>query len=376
MKLVLMVGLVATTVTLVCVVLTRLGGPSDSYESITPVPPQVDVGFAKPQKLRVPSRQMACQNRLAEIELIEGLDQRNVELDSLVTGIELEQIGEILNSVVRDRPNELMPEFAVLLLRRWVEGNPVAAAAWAEQLPSGPISAQAFEHLGIVWTDSDPSAAVRWAQGLTNGVGKEIVLRAMAGELARTDPLDALRLELQLVPGIERDDLLTRTTEEWAASDPSSAAAWAGQIADSALRDQLLSRITVEWSEHDPVKAATLLLNSTVSGRTQDDAVVGIVERWVQTDPIQAAAWVAQFPESMRGVASQNLVAVWARNNPEAAGTWLNTIEHGPAQDLAIVAYVSALKSHGSPLLLTWAKSISDVPLRQVILAGLEPLSE
>jgi len=189
---------------------------------------------------------------------------------------------------------------------------------------------------------------------------------AAAYEAGRSAPLEALRLAMDLAPGDERAELISRTTREWAATAPKAAAAWATKIEECNLRERALTGIATAMSESDP-KAAALLVNDALPpGRAQEDAVVGIVQRWAQQAPEQAAAWVAEFPAGpLRDAAVDNLVKLWADQDAQQTATWLNGLGAGPERDRALEAYVSKIAPSFPESAARWAQSISDEVLRQ-----------
>jgi hypothetical protein len=77
-------------------------------------------------------------------------------------------------------------------------------------------------------------------------------------------------------------------------------------------------------------------------GREQQDAVVGIVERWTQIDPAGAAEWVGKFSVgTLRDTAVENLVSLWTDKDPSAVQQWLKGLPRGSFRDTAIGTYVS-----------------------------------
>ena len=161
--------------------------------------------------------------------------------------------------------------------------------------------------------EQDPDKAVEWAQSLATPGERETALLAVVGELVRDRPRLALELAAELPQSAERDDTLERAAREWAGFEPEAAVAWAKQVADETLRLRLLGGAVLGWSQTQPVEAATLAINELPPGRRLDDLLVGIVQRWGQSEPEAAAAWVADFPESpLKDAAEASLAAIRA----------------------------------------------------------------
>jgi hypothetical protein len=117
-----------------------------------------------------------------------------------------------------------------------------------------------------------------------------------------------LRLSAQLPADPQQDDLMRHAAMEWASQDGPAAAEWARRLPDGPVRDRLIAVIATEWSSRDPVSAAEMATLEIPAGRVQSDAVIGIVQRWGQSQPGLAAAWVDQFPAGdLKQTAWENL---------------------------------------------------------------------
>lgn len=307
--------------------------------------------------------------------LAAGLDSIQTEPDamkqeerlkSLADSITDSALPEALAFLMGQGGGQLSQSLGLRLIRRWAEGNPQAAADWVLQAAPESMRRQAIDTVGLVWANQSLAAATEWARQLPDIQERHGGLLAIASEAKRTDPLAALRLVVELPAGQVRDELIMHSASEWAAKDSRAAAEWANQIADPALRERLSVNIATEWGESDPAAAANFALESLRPGRNQDDAVVGIVQRWVQKKPDEAAAWVAQFPEgNLRATAMQELVKLWADRNLEQAGQWLAGLGMGSSRDRAVGAYVGKLTAQSPVLAAQWAENIGELALRQ-----------
>lgn len=299
---------------------------------------------------------------------------REERLHGLLDTVPLVDVPHLLNELAR---GEVTPERLGLsrqLVRRWAEHDSAAAAAWAARLPDGEFAQSMVGQAAIGWANADLTGASAWARALPDGEARTTALSKIGFEAIRTAPVEALRIASDLPSSAERNHLALQGAREWAVSDPQAAADWIGGMADGPLRDKLLGAIAADYAERDPVAAAHLALDTLPPGRTQNNAVVGIVQRWVQTDPEQAAQWVSEFPESaLRRDAAQNLVALWGRQDIAAVGHWLSEQPPGPSRDTAVSTYVSqlALGAPGSDVLAPWLETIGDAGLREKTRAGL-----
>lgn len=233
-------------------------------------------------------------------------------------------------------------EMRTLLVRRWAENDPAAAAKWATQLPAGELRPTALEHVATVWGELDLAAATTWLRDLPEGEEKQMATTSIAYEAARSNPVLALELACQLPPALGRDELLVFAVSQWGAENFPAAVEWTGRIADAGLREEMLSAIAVAAASADAPAAATMVASALAPGAAQARAAVAITQRWTQTAPEEAAAWVAQFPDvPLRAVAVENLVGLWGRNDSQAVASWVNDLPAGSLRDQALRVYAA-----------------------------------
>ena len=266
-------------------------------------------------------------------------------------------------------------EFRQMLVRRWAKSDAPGAADWIEKNLTGAARAGALNTTASAWAETDAAGAEQWARRLTDPDERGISLLAIAGEMTGENPAAALALAVDLPPGTARDEFLIHAASEWAGLDPKSAIEWGQKIEDPALRAEMLAAIATGFAEQDPAAAATLAAQSLPPGRAQDDAVVSIVERWVQQSPEQAAAWVAAFPAGeLRDTALEAVVKLWADQDLTDAGAWINTLTERSGSDVAIAAYVDKLSVQFPELAVEWAAEIRSPALRDERLVHLAEL--
>lgn len=291
--------------------------------------------------------------------------EREQKLESLVNDIRMADLPAALEFLKERSSSELSGDLSLRLVRRWAEGDPRAAAGWATQMQTGPARQETLDAVAIGWANQNISDAVEWVRQLASDEEQHSGLMTVAYEAARTEPIEAIKLAVELPANEVRDDLITHTASQWAASDPQAAAAWANQITDAALRERVLAQIATAWGDTDPVAAATLASRSLTAGKQQDDAIVSIVQRWVQQEPVETAAWVTEFPQGpLRDTALQELVKLWADQDLERAANWLTGLLPGSSRDIAVGAYVSKIALIFPELAAQWAEDIGDDTLR------------
>ncbi len=280
---------------------------------------------------------------LADVEAETDSDLRGEVLERAVESVSDTELPAVLDSLARDA-NPAAAEMGLLLVRRWAENDPAAAAAWTSQLPENPARRAALEHVAIAWANTDVAAATRWVQSLPENENKHAAIIALAYEAARTGPVPALELASTLSPTSSRDYLLVHAVSQWAGTDSTTAATWAMQVADPTLRERLVAAVAIASAELDGAAAATLAANALGIGEEQNRATVSIVQRWAQASPQAAAAWVSQFPDiPSRAASVENLLALWTAQDAEAAGHWLRQLPAGALRDFGSAAYAQAL---------------------------------
>ena len=266
------------------------------------------------------------------------------KLANLAQEIAAADLPEVVEFLNEEKATKLGRALELRLLRQWAGNDPQAAANWVSRIPTeGSARPHAINAVASVWANQDLAGATAWVNQLPED-DRPGGLLSVAYEAARTEPTAALNLAAGLPAGQSQEDLVVHAARQWASQDPKGAADWAGQITEEGLRDRVLGAVATEWGERDPAAAATLAIKSMAPGKPQDDAVVGIVQRWVQKEPAEAAAWVTAFPEGpLQDAAMKNLLHLWADQNWQQPGAWLATLEAGPGRDTGIGAYVSKL---------------------------------
>lgn len=280
------------------------------------------------------AEETSLRQTIANIESEEDMDKREELISTLINSVAAADIQTMLVELgameQRHSQQNLLLEIRLGLIRRWAQYDGSRASAWVQQLAAGPAKEEALNGVAIEWANSSLSEAMAWGQQLAEPAEKQAVLFSIANEAVRQDPVVALRLAVELPTDERWKDLVQRSASEWAATNGEQAVAWARQIEDAPLRNQVLASMAVAMSESDPVAAATLATTEIPAGRTQSDAVIGIIERWGQQQPEQVAAWVETFPRNnLKSVAVENLVAMWSLSDSHKAEEWRSQIQAG-----------------------------------------------
>ncbi len=299
---------------------------------------------------------------------------QSAALLKLVESLRLPDVSAAL-AATANQSDRVSSEFRQMLVRRWAKSDAPGAADWIEKNLTGAARAAALNTAASAWAETDPTGAEQWARRLTDPDERGDTLLAIAGEMTGDNPAAALALAVDLPPGAARDEFLLHAASEWAGLDSKSAIEWGQKIENPELRAQMLAAIATGFAEQDPAAAATLAAQSLPPGRVQDDAVVSIVQRWVQQSPEQASAWVAAFPEGpLRDTALEAVVKLWADQDLTDAGEWINTLTERTGSDVAIAAYVDKLAVQFPEMAVEWAAEIRNPALRDERLIHLADL--
>lgn len=280
---------------------------------------------------------------------------------SQVDGADIPELVALLDN----RPfSKLTGEIKLRLFHKMASQNPAAAARLAMQQAAGTERQTLLNAIGGIWAGLNLADAISWAQELP-AEDRNGVFLMIANEAIATDPRQALELARELPASEALNEMVAQIASEWAAKNPAEIAEWAEKIADAGLRQQVVRHVAIAWAETNPSKAAELAIGKLSPGKDQNDAIVSIVQRWVQNSPAEAADWVSRFPESeVREDAARELINLWADRNISDAGKWVNTLPAGKSKDTALGAYVGKIASSHPQTAAEWVVGIVDVGLR------------
>lgn len=314
----------------------RMGKQSSETAPVTISPTSVSATYQQSPEKKSPnsgwvqvetSEKASLRKTIVNIEAQTDTDKREQLIVLLVNSVASTDIQTMLIELEGMRrehnQHDLVEDVILRLIRRWAQFDSNAASAWVQQLPASAMRQECLAGVAVEWANANLSDAVSWGQQMTNPMDKENVLFGVANEAVHLDPVVALQLAASLPPSERWKDLVQRSAQELATNNGEQAVTWARQIEDESLRNQVLSSMAVAISEKDPISAATLATTEIPAGRMQSDAVIGIIERWAQQQPEQAATWVETFPKSsLKATAVENLVAMWSLSDSQGAERW------------------------------------------------------
>jgi hypothetical protein len=146
------------------------------------------------------------------------------------------------------------------------------------------------------WARKDPETALIWGQQQTNSSERTEVLTDACFQIAQADPERAVILAEQL--NLSKDVVLENLAQQWAAKDLTMAYNWIMAQPAGDQRDALATGIAFVWSQTEPVNAALFVAQQIPPGPVQDEAAIMVLHQWALVDSTGASAWAQQFPEN------------------------------------------------------------------------------
>jgi hypothetical protein len=303
-------------------------------------------GISEPRTF-ITDQQSALTDLLIAVNAETDLERRSDLLSAAAESMAESDLHKALNILLRV-DNPAAAELRQLIVRRWAESSPHAAAEWAGRLPEGPTAIEALTQISIAWANTDLPGAVAWVKSLPENSVKPSALLNLAYEAARVEPLTSMELAIMVPTSTERDNLLVHAVSQWAAAAPGEATGWVETVPDTALRQRLLAEISISVANQNGAAAANLALNLLQPGEEQDRTVVGVVQRWAESSPRSAADWLSQFPDTpVRQIAMENLVTLWTAQDTIGAASWLRALPESSLRRAGWNAYAQAVQQQG-----------------------------
>jgi len=171
-------------------------------------------------------------------------------------------------------------------------------------------------------------AALPFIRGMGRGGDQFMSMGLMMGRYAEIDPERALAY-VGKQGGMERGFGTSSILRSWAATDPRAAADYlTNNVVGSGGDDWMLRRtagsLASEWAKQDP--QAALVWANTLSDELKGDAMNNIVEQLTSQDPLEAAKVAMGFDGEQRERSLRTIADQWSRNEPEEAVKWAEAL--------------------------------------------------
>ncbi len=174
---------------------------------------------------------------------------------------------------------------------------------------------------------------------------RDKTVAAIVWENLELDPELALEAFQQLAPGSrERIRLIQHFAMRLAEQDIEDAVKWASTLENPEEISLAYGKIALVLAETDPERAANLISESGMAGREFDVALVQVIQRWAESEPSDAAAWVVLFdPGEARSAGLKTVVSLWAQSDTAATLTWIGSLQNEDLREEARLAMAEAI---------------------------------
>ena len=220
----------------------------------------------------------------------------------------------------------------------WSELSPVAALA-AVQAGRETASWLTGEILQK-WAPRNPAAALEWVRRSATGEVHDSALAGVLPELARTDPQGAIAALDEMPPGMPKQRALCELVQQWATQDPSAAANYLTNLPPSTQRSKLMTSVAATWAEKD--FDAVLSWAQKLPEPDQANAQDGLLRVMEEKDPAQAAAVLRDLG---KGDDISRTIQNWAKADLGSASQWVQALPEGTFRKLALAGLVDEWKN-------------------------------
>jgi len=148
-------------------------------------------------------------------------------------------------------------------------GDVEDAAAWATNIPDGPMQAAAVSRVSREYADENPSGAAQWASTLPAGDSKNRALWTSFREWAGDDPEAAANKLNNMSNSTEKDSATYGYINRIAWEDPAAAIDWVNTISNEKTRQRALYDSARTFYRKDPKAAKEWLPSSGLSEKQQ-----------------------------------------------------------------------------------------------------------
>ncbi|MEM6885718.1 MAG: hypothetical protein AAF571_11850 [Verrucomicrobiota bacterium] len=232
-----------------------------------------------------------------------------------------------------------------------------------EKMPAGNSFRNTVSQVVNRWAQKDPNAAANALLSLPPGDA----FNNSAGNLIRQwsgkDPAAAFQWATSLPEGAGRNNTVRSWFNAVAADQPQLAESYYQQL-DSSQQNEVASSIASSLVNADPA-AAIRFTAALTDEKIRRNAQDSIARNWARQDPQQAGLWANSLPDGEKSRAIRNVIDSWANNNVEAAAEWLASIPVNPSLDEATHTLSRKLAGVDPAAAVDWAGSITNEKTRE-----------
>ena len=284
-------------------------------------------------------------------------------------------------------------EQMALFLRAWGQLDGTAAMEAVATIEGDPRrQAQAGIAAISGWASKDPEGAKAHLTTVDSEMVRGVLTQGIVSGMASTDPDRATDYVLEL-DQIQRDQVADADTRDerrqWLdrgrayafdrqldtiataqiALGMTTATAWAENLPEGTIKASAFDRIADRFASEDPAAAAEWV-RSHADQDYAERAVREVAEELGREDPEQAVRWVADLPDANQSRAISQSMERWTREDPVAAGNFLQDMAPSESRDAAVKSYANELDGSDPQMAAEWAGSIADDQMRSETLNG------
>jgi hypothetical protein len=261
--------------------------------------------------------------------------------------------------------------------------------AWAERDPqgflasSGNVTVPRMREGGVddalrVWASQDPKAALDWMKqnpGSAPPVALQQRYAAAIAGYAATDPLGALTTVNALAENsgadlaLKNSALQALTNSLADQGNFTDALTMFAQMPAGQMQTNAYNTMVQRWADSNPEDASAWVAALTDPAQ-RNQLGTRVAQTWAASDPASAAAWAAQMDQQSgaSGLANSQLLASaissWSAYDLDAPATFLNQMQAGPGKDNAVAIFATRAGQEDPSSALQWVSTISDDQLR------------
>ena len=243
--------------------------------------------------------------------------------------------------------------------------DPRRAMEIYQSLPSNKVDNRVFSNIVRQISKNDPNTALEWVLKEKSSSKQVYTVESVFKSLTDADPEGATQRLKDIPEGPLRKKAIEGLAESWAKTDPDSAIQWAESLQEGEKKKAMLS-ILPEMAQSSPQEAAnlmdTLLATSTTKSQSGFSRVVyGMMSTWAKDDPEAAGSWTLKLPDGeVKNAAVEQLAANWYQEDSNAAADWIDALPQGKNRDASISSIASNLQRSDPATAFAWAESIGD----------------
>ncbi|BCU78792.1 hypothetical protein [Luteolibacter sp. LG18] len=222
---------------------------------------------------------------------------------------------------------------ASVIAGEWAKSDPQAALAWAESL-QGRDKTQAMTAVVRELATSDPQKAVTMAAAMEGDAQKD-AYASIASQWGAKD-FTAAEAWIKSLPADQQASAMAEAIGSLANTDPQLASQKIASMADGREKQDAINSVVNSWSREDPKAAATWLLAQGGEDVSRN-AMRDLMRNWSSQDDASAVAFISQQPSgTVRDEAATSYIWSNRSDNPQAVVSLAESITDERSRERAI----------------------------------------